>query len=136
MERLTRAKKGSTLIKKVKSTNYEITNALSLSNHNIIGLKIDGDFKEIKATELPIMDLSSTGSTISKINIEASYLVPELEERKIELTSNQAQKEEKKINEVKEEIEVLDEPEILEMPKPKQEIEELTLDDFLDDFKL
>ena len=39
-------------------------------------------------------------------------------------------------NEVKEEIEVLDEPEILEMPKPKQEIEELTLDDFLDDFKL
>ena len=136
LERLTRAKKGSTLIKKVKSTNYEITNALSLSNHNIIGLKIDGDFKEIKATELPIMDLSSTGSTISKINIEASYLVPELEERKIELTSNQAQKEEKKINEVKEEIEVLDEPEILEMPKPKQEIEELTLDDFLDDFKL
>ena len=136
LERLTRAKKGSTLIKKVKSTNYEITNALSLSNHNIIGLKIDGDFKEIKATELPIMDLSSTGSTISKINIEASYLVPELEERKIELTSNQSQKEDKENNEVKEEIEVLDEPEILEMPKPKQEIEELTLDDFLDDFKL
>ena len=82
------------------------------------------------------MDLSSTGSTISKINIEASYLVPELEERKIDLTSNQSKKEDKENNEVKEEIEVLDEPEILEVPKPKQEIEELTLDDFLDDFKL
>ena len=136
LEVSTRAKKGNTLIKKVKSTNYAITNALILNNHEIIGLKIDGDFKEIRATELPIMDLSSTGSTISKVNIDASYIIPELEERKLELGTITTKPAQQEPNEVQEEIEVLDEPEILELPKTKQEIEELTLDDFLDDFKL
>ena len=136
LEVSTRAKKGNTLIKKVKSTNYAITNALILNNHEIIGLKIDGDFKEIRATELPIMDLSSTGSTISKVNIDASYIIPELEERKLELGTITPKPAQQEPNEVQEEIEVLDEPEILELPKTKQEIEELTLDDFLDDFKL
>lgn len=115
LEEMTRAKKGSTLIKKVKSTNYTITNALSLNNHDTISLKIDGEFKEIKPTELPIMDLASTGSTITKNNIEASFKVAPLVERKIEL-NEQTQKEENK--------------------KEPKENEELTIDDFIDDFKL
>lgn len=115
LEEMTRAKKGSTLIKKVKSTNYTITNALSLNNHDTISLKIDGEFKEIKPTELPIMDLTSTGSTITKNNIEASFKVAPLVERKIEL-NEQTQKEENK--------------------KEPKENEELTIDDFIDDFKL
>lgn len=115
LEEMTRAKKGSTLIKKVKSTNYTITNALSLNNHDTISLKIDGEFKEIKPTELPIMDLASTGSTITKNNIEASFKVAPLVERKIEL-NEQTPKEENK--------------------KEPKENEELTIDDFIDDFKL
>ena len=114
---MSRGKKGATLIKKVKSTNYEITNAMSVDIHNAIGLKIDGEFKGIKVTDLPIMDLNSTGSAISKKKIEASFVVCELVERKLDedqvVTKEEVKKEE-----------------------PKQEIEELTIDNFIDDFKL
>ena len=127
LDTMTRAKKGSTLIKKVKSTNYKITNAISVNNRDIISIKTDGEFKEIKTTELPIMDLSSTGSTISKTAIEESFKIAELVERKIELNSS----EEIEKVEVKKEIK-----EDIELPKTKEENQELTIDDFLDDFKL
>ena len=61
------------------------------------------------------MDLASTGSTITKNNIEASFKVAPLVERKIEL-NEQTPKEENK--------------------KEPKENEELTIDDFIDDFKL
>lgn len=116
LEIITRAKRGSTLIKKIKSTNYFVTNAISINNHDTISLKIDGEFKDIKPTELPIMDLSSTGSTITKNNIEATFKVAELVERKIEL--NESSSEER------------------ESSKTETHNEELTIDDFIDDFKL
>ena len=124
LDTMTRAKKGSTLIKKVKSTNYKITNAISVNNRDVVGLKTDGEFKEIKTTELPIMDLSSTGSTISKTAIEETFKVAEMVERKIELCEN--------VPEVKEEPK----KEEIELPKPKEDNQELTIDDFIDDFKL
>ncbi len=138
LDTMTRAKKGSTLIKKVKSTNYKVTNAISVNNRDVISIKTDGDFKEIKTTELSIMDLSSTGSTISKTAIEESFKVAELVERKIELNVNENEQP-KKIEETKslEEIEVEDvETEEVELPTLKEEQKELTIDDFLDDFKL
>ena len=123
LDTMTRAKKGSTLIKKVKSTNYKITNAISVNNRDIVSIKTDGDFKEIKTTELPIMDLSSTGSTISKTQIEDSFKVAELVERKIELNAT-----EESLNKNEDNIE--------ELPKEKKENQELTINDFLEDFKL
>ncbi|MGN1371120.1 MAG: DNA topoisomerase IV subunit A [Candidatus Coprovivens sp.] len=123
LDTMTRAKKGSTLIKKVKSTNYKITNAISVNNRDIVSIKTDGDFKEIKTTELPIMDLSSTGSTISKTPIEDSFKVAELVERKIELNAT-----EESLNKNVDNIE--------ELPKEKKENQELTINDFLEDFKL
>jgi topoisomerase-4 subunit A len=125
LDTMTRAKKGSTLIKKVKSTNYKIKNAISVNNRDIVSIKTDGDFKEIKTTELPIMDLSSTGSTISKTNIEDSFKVAELVERKLDLNE---------LSKPKEESSSLNTEE-LELPKVKEE-QELTIDDFIDDFKL
>ncbi len=123
LDEMSRAKKGSMLIKKVKSTNYEITNALAVNIHDTVSIKTDGEFKEIKSSELPIMDLSSTGSTICKTPIEDAFKVAEVVERKLELSDNNASsKEEKEI--VQEEQTKLDEP------------EELTIDDFIDDFKL
>ncbi len=119
LDEMNRAKKGNMLIKKVKSTNYEIINALAVNIHDTIGLKTDGDFKEIKSSELPIMDLNSTGSAICKTPLEDAFKVAVLIERKLELTDNSSPKEEKKEEPVK-----LDEP------------EELTIDDFIDDFKL
>ena len=130
LDTMTRAKKGSTLIKKVKSTNYKITNAISVNNRDVVSIKTDGDFKEIKTTELPIMDLSSTGSTISKTAIEDSFKVAELVERKIELNVTEETK-----KQPEEEI-TNNEVEELELPKTKEDTQELTIDDFLDDFKL
>lgn len=128
LDTMTRAKKGSTLIKKVKSTVYEITNAISVNNHDLIGIKTDGDFKEIRPTELPIMDLSSTGSTISKMDIEESFKVAELVERKLELNETE---------EKKEQAPKISSEEQIDLPKKKDaEVEELTIDDFLGDFKL
>ena len=129
LDTMTRAKKGSTLIKKVKSTNYKITNAISVNNRDVVSIKTDGDFKEIKTTELPIMDLSSTGSTISKTTIEESFKVAELVERKIELNVIEGQK-------LKPKDEPTNEVEEIELLKTKEENQELTIDDFLDDFKL
>ena len=120
LETMTRAKKGSTLIKKVKSTNYEIINAIATNIHDTISLKTDGEFKEIKNTELSIMDLSSTGSTVCKTPIEDVFKVAEVVERKLEL-SNQ-DKEEK--------------PPLKEETPVSKKVEELTIDDFIDDFKL
>ena len=129
LDTMTRAKKGSTLIKKVKSTNYKITNAISVNNRDVVSIKTDGDFKEIKTTELPIMDLSSTGSTISKTAIEESFKVAELVERKIELNTTEETKQIPKEEPVKETEEI-------ELPALKEDNQELTIEDFLDDFKL
>lgn len=126
LDQMSRAKKGSTLIKKVKSTNYKVINAISVNNRDIVSLKTDGEFKEIKTTELPIMDLSSTGSSICKTKIEETFKVAELVERKIELNQVSTPKK----DEIKKE-----EPEI-ELPTLKEEKKELTIDDFIDDFKL
>lgn len=129
LESMTRAKKGSTLIKKVKSTNYEITNAISVNNHDLISIKTDGEFKELKTTELPIMDLSSTGSTISKTDIEESFKMAELVERKLELNETSIKVNDAEEKDSNQNIEV-------ELPKKKEDPKELTIEDFIGDFKL
>ena len=129
LESMSRAKKGSTLIKKVKSTNYEITNAISVNNHDLISIKTDGEFKELKTTELPIMDLSSTGSTISKTDIEESFKMAELVERKLELNETSIKVNDAEEKDSNQNIEV-------ELPKKKEDPKELTIEDFIGDFKL
>ena len=122
LENMSRAKKGSPLIKKVKSTNYEVVNAISVNPHDTISIKTDGEFKEIKVSELPIMDLASTGSTISKTFIEDSFKVAEVVERKLELTENDSK------NMVEESA--------TKEENNQEEAQEMTIDDFIDDFKL
>ena len=78
------------------------------------------EFTEIKSTELSIMDLASTGSTVSKTAIEETFKVAELSERKLELNGSSEPKEEVKVEE----------------PIKESEPEELTIDDFIEDFKL
>ena len=74
------------------------------------------------------MDLSSTGSTISKMDIEESFKVAELVERKLELNETE---------EKKEQAPKISSEEQIDLPKKKDaEVEELTIDDFLGDFKL
>jgi len=107
---LSRAKRGNTLIKKVKSTNYEITNAFITNKNSQIGI-VTEDINIIKNTDIPIMDEISTGSTISKETIKYTYLDNGV------------------IN-----VEDL----VIEVPKTKKqdEVKEMTIDDFINDFKL
>ena len=121
LELSSRAKKGSTLIKKVKTNPYEIINVIPVSIQNTIGVKIENEIDEIKVTEIGIMDLSSTGSSISKHQIEEAFIMAEIIECKLE-----EQKEPKKEPE----------DEKIELPKKKTEAQELTIEDFIEDFKL
>ena len=77
-----RAKRGATLLKKVKSVNYEIVSILKTtakSEITIIGEDIQGN---VKNTEIPIMDINSTGSLVSKKKVLMTLLKVELEQPK------------------------------------------------------
>ena len=119
LEKASRALKGSTLIKKIKSKPYSIFKSFALDPKNIIGLKIDGVIKGIKAADIPIMDLQSTGSTITKQGLEDVFVATTLTEKKLE------EKEKTSANSNEEKVE-----DNIEEPK------ELTIDDFINDFKL
>ncbi len=109
---LSRAKRGSTLIKKVKSTTYEIINAFITKKSDEIGIMSGEDLEVLKSTDIPIMDQISTGSSITKNKINYVYKISEL------TTINE--------NEI-------------ELPKKKETTEtfkEMTMDDFINDFKL
>ncbi len=66
-----RAKKGSTLIKKVKTVNYNIVKALILSAKDIVLFKSDSLVKEMKNSDISIMDTASTGMMITKHKVDA-----------------------------------------------------------------
>lgn len=106
-----RAKRGNTIMKKVKSVSYEILNVIPMNSRDVLVLKSDSELREIKNSEIAIMDIASTGSNISKYPIDAVFKKVELEQ-----------------SEIKNEI-VTDEGE-----EPKTQ--EMTIDDFIDDFKL
>ena len=107
---LSRAKRGSTLIKKVKSTPYEILNAFITNKNDNIGIMTD-EINIIKCTDISIMDEVSTGSTITKETIKQVFKSNGL----VEISE-----------------------EVIELPKKKVENEpkEMTIDDFINDFKL
>lgn len=106
---LSRAKRGTTLIKKVKTTNYELLSAFITNSKDIIGIKCNNDIITLKNSEIPINDLASTGSVITKQKLTKAFISKELK---------------------------LIEDKDIELPKLKEETKELTIDDFIDDFKL
>ncbi len=73
-----RAKRGSTLLKKVKSTNYEIQSIFASDARDILTNIVDDNSVDIKNSEIPIMDTVSTGSTITKKTLVDSFLKVEL----------------------------------------------------------
>ena len=106
---LSRAKRGSSLLKKVKSTKYEITSAFLTNSKDEIGFITGEDTNILKNSDIPIMDISSTGSIYTKLNVSRVYLI-----RNIKNINN---------NSFKEEV-------------PKETTKEITIDNFIDDFKL
>ena len=116
-EKTTRARKGIQIVRDVKTNPYYIIKTLITSGKTILGIKTTNEMNEIKVTELPIADRYSTGSTISKQAITEVYELAKL-------TSNNIIEEEV-VEEAKEEI---------SLEKIDEKI--LTIDDFLDEFKI
>ncbi|MCR5787517.1 MAG: DNA topoisomerase IV subunit A [Bacilli bacterium] len=117
---MTRAKKGMLLMKKVKTQDYHIIDAFTSESRDNVCLKSDSEIREIKNSDIAIMDTQSTGSSISKYMVEKVFVKANIEKVK--------------------DVEIADEPvESSEVPKEdtsKEEVKEFTLDDFIDDFKI
>lgn len=115
-ELISRARKGVLLIRDVKTNPYYILKTLITSSKAQLGIKTKIDITYIKVTESPICDRYSTGTSISKENIIDVFVKSNVE------------KEEK---EIKEEVNPIEETSLDEIDKKI-----LTIDDFLDDFKI
>ena len=111
-----RVKRGSMLIKKTKTVSYTIEHALLTNMKDELKIKSDSEIKIIKNADIPIMDLNSTGSAISKYGIDNVFIAPKLITF---LKSKRVEKENGDVEERKEDV-----------------IKEMTIDDFIDDFKL
>ncbi len=116
-ETISRAKKGVLMVRDVKTNPYHILRTFIVPSKNVISIKIGNDFKQVKLTELPITDRYSTGTVISKSTIDKVFLNKDV------VTSSS--KNEKPVEDIKEEVNL-------------KTIDEkiLTIDDFLDDFKI
>lgn len=121
-ETMNRARKGTLIIRDVKTNPYYILKTFILNHKDSLVLKIGGDYKEIKVTELPIMDRYSTGSSLSKANIknvlECAKIIDKEENKKEKLLE---QNEQDAVEEIS--LEHVDE-------------KIMTIDDFLDDFEI
>ncbi len=112
---ISRAKKGNMIFKKVKTKDYYLVNAYPSTSRTINLMKCDSEITEIKNADLPIMDLASTGSQLTK--------------QKVDEFSSKYELIEEKLDNIKETPEV---PTVSEAPKEGQ----LSFDDFINDFKI
>ena len=110
-----RARKGIQMVRDVKTNPYHILRTFVNSKKSEIVLKIGIDFKNINTTDLPITDRYSTGTQITKAKIQAVFTEPTLEEKN----------DDDEVVEIKEKIDLDDIDKKI-----------LTIDDFLDDFKM
>lgn len=114
LETHSRAKKGSLLLKKTKTVTYKVLDAMGTTARDLILTKADSDINILKNSDIAIMDLASTGSNISKYKLDLATKVALKEKVK-----------EEKFEKKEETLEVKEEG-------PKA----LSMEDFLDDFKL
>lgn len=81
LTQLSRAKRGSMVMKKVKTTNYEVINALITHTKDTIGLSMLEDVGILKNSDISIMDLASTGSSIAKKKFDKAFKFAEIIKR-------------------------------------------------------
>lgn len=112
LETHSRAKKGCLLLKKTKTVTYKVLNAFATNSRDLILTKADSDINILKNSDIAIMDLASTGSNISKYKLEEASVVA-IKEKAFEK-----------------------EPLKKEEDKTPKEPKRLSMEDFLDDFKL
>lgn len=122
IQKTTRAKKGSLIIKSPKIKQYNLFRCYNTNSKTIFGI-LDGDIGYMKSSDINIMDKLSTGSQITKKNIEDIFVVSRLKD----ITKIEMLKEETQVEEIKEEKK--------ETPK-KESREQLTMSDFFEEFKI
>ncbi|CCY88049.1 dNA topoisomerase IV A subunit [Mycoplasma sp. CAG:956] len=135
LETHNRAKKGSTLIKKVKSFDYKIIKALLTDGKDELFLKCDNEITKIKNTDISILDLKSTGGTISRYKIDDVFTSTVVDSS---LKNNKDANEEVKTLEENTDkvVEEIQESEIEEKKEEKPKEEQVSLNDFFDEFKI
>ena len=111
---ISRAKKGNMLFKKAKTKDYKILFAYLTETKDINLYKIDTDIYELKNSDIPIMDIASTGSQV-KFNFDLFALKKEL----VDLTKTS-----------------FEAPKDVEEIKPQKKEEQLSFDSFIDEFKI
>ena len=119
IEKSSRAKKGSIVLKSPKTKKYNIIKAFNTSSKSIFGL-IDGQIGYMKSSDISILDIVSTGCTYTKKNVDNIFLVSKI----TDITN-----EKEKIKEEK--LEIVEEVK----EKPKKE-KQLTMSDFFEEFKI
>lgn len=135
LETHNRAKKGSTLIKKVKSFDYKIIKALLTDGKDELFLKCDNEITKIKNTDISILDLKSTGGTISRYKIDDVFTSTVVDSS---LKNNKDANEEVKTLEenTDKDVEEIQESEIEDKKEEKPKEEQVSLNDFFDEFKI
>ena len=114
---ISRAKKGNMLFKKAKTKDYKVNFAYLTETKDINLYRIDTDFHELKNSEIPIMDLASTGSSV-KYNYDLFTLKKDL----IDLTKDAKEDPKEEVLEINQ--------------KPSKKEEQLSFASFIDDFKI
>ncbi len=122
-EKTSRAKRGLLLLREVKSNPQEILKVFVGDAKRNILLKSNGKDKDLKLTEIPIMDRYSTGSAISKLKLDLVSDIASLTKDDIEKTKEISKPVTKEEAKEKKEVSI-------------KEIDDkfMTIDDFLDNF--
>lgn len=115
LESHSRAKKGSTILKKTKTVTYKVLNVFATSARDLVLTKADSEINIFKNSDITIMDLASTGSSISKYKLDLA--------RKV--TIKESVKEDKEIKQ-----------EEVNLEQIQEETKAMSMEDFLDDFKI
>ena len=156
--RVTRAKKGSVILRSPKSKKYEITHAFNVGSKSIIGI-IDKEIGYLKSSDINIMDTNSTGAIFTKKNVDNIFVVSKYtdithqdkeesiedevkivnEEEMIEIENKEVKVE--PLKEEKETVKVVKKEEAVSKPKETKKDEDkkekqLTMSDFFEEFKI
>ncbi len=126
IDKTSRAKKGTLIIKSPKSKKYTIIKAFNIGSKNIFGI-IDKEIGYLKASDINILDKSSTGNTFTKKNVDDIFVVAKYTDI---VSQSKANINEPMVNGAQELMD--NKEEVIEQPKERK----LTMSDFFDEFKL
>jgi topoisomerase-4 subunit A len=101
-ETISRARKGVMVIRDVKTNPYYILNSFIVSSKELLGLKYKEEIESLKINDLPIADRYSTGTSISKKNLLATFIVVNnLQSTKIDKVEEKIEQNDSETEEVK-----------------------------------